>query len=62
MEAVPRVRLTRRDWVFIAVCSAVALVSLLIISRFFSSTFPEASIEFRRRHVAPGRGSACSST
>jgi membrane protease YdiL (CAAX protease family) len=42
-----RVRLTRRDWVFIAVCAAVALVSLLIITRFFSSTFPEASIEFR---------------
>ncbi len=47
MEAVARVRLTRRDWVFIVVCSAVALASLLIITRFWGSAFPEASIEFR---------------
>ncbi len=47
MEAVPRVQLTRRDWVFIAVCAAIAAVSLLVITRFFTSAFPEASIEFR---------------
>jgi membrane protease YdiL (CAAX protease family) len=41
------VRLTRRDWVFIAVCAAVVAASLLIIVRYFGSAFPEASIEFR---------------
>jgi hypothetical protein len=40
-------RLTRRDWVLIAVCCAVAAVSLFITFNWFAAAFPEASIEFR---------------
>ncbi|HVS31845.1 MAG TPA: CPBP family glutamic-type intramembrane protease [Thermoanaerobaculia bacterium] len=42
-----RIRLTSRDWTFIAVCAAVTLVSLFVISRWFADAFPEASIDFR---------------
>ncbi len=41
------IRLSRRDWIFIAACAAVAIVSLLVISRWFGAAFPEASIEFQ---------------
>ncbi|HSP13663.1 MAG TPA: CPBP family intramembrane glutamic endopeptidase [Thermoanaerobaculia bacterium] len=47
MEAVPRVALTRRDWIFIAVCLAVIAVSAAVIGNWFSAAFPEASIDFR---------------
>ncbi len=47
MEAAPRVPLTRRDWVFIAVCVVVIAVSAAVITNWFSSAFPEASIDFR---------------
>ncbi|MGZ8830801.1 MAG: CPBP family glutamic-type intramembrane protease, partial [Thermoanaerobaculia bacterium] len=47
MEAAPRVPLTRRDWVFIAVCIALMAVSAAVIANWFSSAFPEASIDFR---------------
>jgi membrane protease YdiL (CAAX protease family) len=40
-------RLTRRDWTLIAVCAAIAAVSLFVIFRWFNAAFPEASIEFR---------------
>src|SRR5205809_181335 len=47
MEAAPRVLLARRDWVFIAVCVVVIAVSSAVIANWFSSAFPEASIDFR---------------
>src|ERR1700730_484539 len=40
-------RLTRRGWALIAVCAAIAAVSLFVIFRWFNAAFPEASIEFR---------------
>src|SRR5205814_6120676 len=40
-------RLTRRDWVLIAVCCGVAALSLFIIFNWFYAAFPEASIDFR---------------
>src|SRR5512138_1235053 len=40
-------RLTRRDWTFIVVCIALTAISALVISRWFSAAFPEASIDFR---------------
>ncbi len=39
--------LDRRDWTFLVVCGVVLAVSLLIVLNYFSSAFPEASIEFR---------------
>ena len=47
MEAAPRVLLTRRDWVFIAVCIVVIAASSGVIANWFYSAFPEASIDFR---------------
>ena len=41
------IRLTRRDWLFIAVCAAIAVASALVIARWFTAAFPEASIDFR---------------
>jgi membrane protease YdiL (CAAX protease family) len=40
-------RLTRRDWILIAVCIALAAVSAAIVALYFNSAFPEASIDFR---------------
>ncbi|HEX9502088.1 MAG TPA: CPBP family intramembrane glutamic endopeptidase [Thermoanaerobaculia bacterium] len=40
-------RLTRRDWVLIAVCCGLAALSLFIIFNWFYAAFPEASIDFR---------------
>ena len=40
-------RLTRRDWLFIAVCVALFAASLTITIKWFSRAFPEASIDFR---------------
>ena len=40
-------RLTRRDWVLIAICLAITAGSLYVISRWFGDAFPEASIEFK---------------
>lgn len=37
----------RRDRTLLLVCGAVAVVSILVIVRFFASAFPEASIDFR---------------
>ena len=42
-----RQRLTRRDAAFIAVCIAVAAISVAVIVRFFDVAFPQASIEFK---------------
>lgn len=50
-----RERLTRRDWLFVAICAAITAVSVFVALRWFSSAFPEASIEFRydRRSSQP---------
>ncbi|HEY8181963.1 MAG TPA: hypothetical protein VII32_06965, partial [Thermoanaerobaculia bacterium] len=40
-------RLTRRDWVLIAVCCGIAALSFFIIFNWFYAAFPEASIDFR---------------
>jgi membrane protease YdiL (CAAX protease family) len=40
-------RLTRRDWILIAVCIGVVAVSLFIVFNWFYAAFPEASIDFR---------------
>jgi membrane protease YdiL (CAAX protease family) len=40
-------RLTRRDWLLIATCIAVAALCTAIIARYFHSAFPEASIDFK---------------
>jgi membrane protease YdiL (CAAX protease family) len=40
-------RLNRGDWLFIAVCIAVAAVALFVVFNWFSEAFPEASIDFR---------------
>jgi membrane protease YdiL (CAAX protease family) len=42
-----REQLTRRDWLLIAACAAVAAVSIFIVVNWFGAAFPEASIEFR---------------
>ena len=40
-------RFTRRDLIFLAVCAAVTIASLFVITRYFGAAFPEASIDFR---------------
>jgi len=40
-------RLTKSDWLFIAVCIAIAAVSVFVILNWFTRVFPEASIDFR---------------
>ena len=42
-----REQLTRRDWLLIAACVAVAAVSIFIVVNWFGAAFPEASIEFK---------------
>src|SRR5438067_13679630 len=42
-----REQLTRRDWLLIAVCVAIAAISIFIVVNWFGAAFPEASIEFR---------------
>ena len=42
-----RDRLTRRDALFIAVCLLLAAAAIVIIARYFSTAFPEASIDFK---------------
>lgn len=46
-EFILRDKLTRRDWFFIAVCVAIAAISIAVIANWFSAAFPEASIDFR---------------
>jgi membrane protease YdiL (CAAX protease family) len=41
------IRLSRSDWLFIAVCIAIAAVSVFVVLHWFTSVFPEASIDFR---------------
>ena len=48
------IRLTRRDWVLLAVCLAVTVASLIIIDRWFGAAFPEDSIEFRYDRSSSG--------
>ncbi|HYC87615.1 MAG TPA: CPBP family intramembrane glutamic endopeptidase [Thermoanaerobaculia bacterium] len=40
-------RFTSRDWRLIALCLVLAAVSVAVVARYFSSAFPEASIDFR---------------
>ena len=40
-------RLSRRDWVLIAICIGVIAACSTIIARYFHSAFPEASIDFK---------------
>jgi membrane protease YdiL (CAAX protease family) len=42
-----REQLTRRDWLLIAACLAIAAVSIFVVVNWFGAAFPEASIEFR---------------
>lgn len=42
-----REQLTRRDWLLIAACIAIAAVSIFVVVNWFGAAFPEASIEFR---------------
>ena len=42
-----RERLTRGDWIFLAICAVISAASVWVALRWFSSAFPEASIEFR---------------
>ncbi|HEX2834027.1 MAG TPA: CPBP family intramembrane glutamic endopeptidase [Thermoanaerobaculia bacterium] len=40
-------RLTRRDFAFVASCLALAAIAIAIVVRYFSTAFPEISIDFR---------------
>jgi membrane protease YdiL (CAAX protease family) len=40
-------RLSTRDWRFIAICLIAAAACIAIVARYFSSAFPEASIDFK---------------
>jgi len=44
---VNRERFTRNDWLFFAVCAVLAAASLFVIVNWFTTAFPEASIDFR---------------
>lgn len=48
-------RLTRRDWTLIAVCLALAALAIVIVARYFSTAFPEASIDFKYDREASKR-------
>jgi membrane protease YdiL (CAAX protease family) len=48
-------RLDRTDWTLIAVCAAIAAVSLFVVFNWFSAAFPQASIEFRVDRGASAR-------
>ncbi len=45
-------RFSRRDLLFIAVCLALTVASLVVIVRWFHAAFPEASIDFRYDRVS----------
>ena len=46
-------RLNRRDWTLIAICVVLAAASIVIVARYFSTAFPEASIDFKYdRHAS----------
>ena len=40
-------RLNRRDWTLIAVCVVLAALAIVVVARYFSTAFPEASIDFK---------------
>ncbi|HEY0142745.1 MAG TPA: CPBP family intramembrane glutamic endopeptidase [Thermoanaerobaculia bacterium] len=42
-----RQRLSRRDWLLIAICAILAIASIVVVHRYFDQAFPEASIDFR---------------
>jgi membrane protease YdiL (CAAX protease family) len=42
-----REQLTRRDWLLIGACIAIAAVAIFVVVNWFGAAFPEASIEFR---------------
>ncbi len=41
------IRLNRSDWIFIAICVAIAALSVFVVLHWFTRVFPEASIDFR---------------
>ncbi|HEX2120690.1 MAG TPA: hypothetical protein VHL59_03525, partial [Thermoanaerobaculia bacterium] len=41
-----RDRLSRRDLLLIAVCIVLAAGAIVVVARYFSTAFPEASIDF----------------
>lgn len=43
----PREPFSARDWRFVAACILIAVGCLFVITRYFSSAFPEASIEMK---------------
>lgn len=43
----PREPFSSRDWRFVAICLLIAAACLFVISRYFTSAFPEASIEMK---------------
>ena len=42
-----RQRLSQDDWIFVAVCIAVAVVSVAVVTRYFARAFPQAAIDFQ---------------
>ncbi len=40
-------RLSRGDWLFIALCLALAAGCVAVVARYFQTAFPEASIDFK---------------
>jgi membrane protease YdiL (CAAX protease family) len=42
-----RHRFSQDDWIFIAICLAVALASIAIVTRYFTAAFPQAAIDFQ---------------
>ncbi|HEX7150655.1 MAG TPA: CPBP family intramembrane glutamic endopeptidase [Thermoanaerobaculia bacterium] len=48
-------KLTRRDWIFIAVCTLLAVAALAVIDRYSDAAFPEASIDFKLDRTDSGK-------
>ena len=42
-----RHRFSQDDWIFIAICLAIALASVAVVVRYFAAAFPQAAIDFQ---------------
>jgi membrane protease YdiL (CAAX protease family) len=40
-------RISPDDWIFIAICLAIALASIAVVVRYFATAFPQAAIDFQ---------------
>jgi membrane protease YdiL (CAAX protease family) len=40
-------RISSDDWIFIAICLAIALASIAVVVRYFTAAFPQAAIDFQ---------------